>query len=306
MEIGEFNRDVRERCAAKFESALPPEELEQLYSLSAMESLLKSEAVPVADIDIFHSGHLMRLADVQKKSGKSSLDVVVEHFRRGSTIRIRDIDKCESHLKRFTAAVQRYFAAQSQVNLYLTPPGRNGFPPHFDITDVFIVQCAGRKEWKLYHQYTNKAELPGMETNWDPDLFQPSVFPDGVSLNPGDVLYLPRGVMHEAYCENRESLHLTVSLVPLTFAGLIAKALASVAEADIEFRRRVPWSVEGEDAGIEAIAGQARARILELADRIDVNALLEEERGLLQTKPHPVSSGALESAIASLVGKDPR
>ena len=40
--------------------------------------------------------------------------------------------------------------ARSQINLYLTPPFATGFPAHFDVTDVFIVQCSGAKSWTVF------------------------------------------------------------------------------------------------------------------------------------------------------------
>jgi hypothetical protein len=35
--------------------------------------------------------------------------------------------------------VERHFIGRCDGNIYLTPPGKPGFPPHFDITDVFVV-----------------------------------------------------------------------------------------------------------------------------------------------------------------------
>ena len=72
MEIHDFNREVRENRAARFEAALEPEQLDQLYNLSKIESLLKSEVVPSLPIDIFHDGHLMRLADLDTVHRTSS------------------------------------------------------------------------------------------------------------------------------------------------------------------------------------------------------------------------------------------
>jgi Cupin superfamily protein len=301
MQIQEFNREIREKRAAKFAAAIDLEQLNQLYSVSRIESLFNWEAAPILHVDVFDDGHLRRLVDLQRKSGKSYVAAIADNFRRGSTIRIRDVDKFDARLSHFVGEVRRYFTAQSQVNVYLTPPTKTGFPPHFDITDVFIVQCMGSKEWRIFDDYADKTELPLMETNWDPDRFRPREPTDAITLCPGDVLYLPRGVMHQAFCTERESLHLTVSIVPLTFADLIARALKSTAEADIDFRRRVPWSIEGEDGGFDELVIQVRERITKLADRIDVGALLGEERRSLQGEPEAGPSGELESAIASLI-----
>ena len=300
MDVERFNREIRERRAAKFEAAVDPEQLDQLYSLSRLEEMLTSETAPVLNVDIYDQGHLMRLVDVQKKSGKSCVGVVADHFRRGSTIRVRDVDKYDIRLNQFVSEVQRYFTAHSQINVYLTPPAKSGFPPHFDITDVFIVQCVGRKEWRIFDDYSNKTELPLPETNWDQERFKPAGGSEAISLSAGDVLYMPRGVMHQAFCTDRESMHLTISIVPLTFVDLIAKALRVTAETDIELRRRVPWSIESENAGIEDLTNQVRNRLMKLADQIDLNELLRTERSSFQRESEGGSPGELASAIASL------
>ena len=33
---------------------------------------------------------------------------------------------------------------------YLTPAGSQGFAPHYDDIEAFVLQLEGRKEWKLY------------------------------------------------------------------------------------------------------------------------------------------------------------
>ncbi len=300
MDAEIFNREIRERRAAKFEAAFDAEQLEQLYSLSRLDEMLRSETAPMLNVDIYHQESLMRLVDVQKKSGKSYAVVVADSFRRGSTIRVRDVDKYDVRLNQFVAEVQRYFTAQSQINVYLTPPARSGFPPHFDITDVFIVQCVGKKEWRIFKDYSNRTELPLKETDWDPERFRPSGDGHAISLSAGDVLYMPRGIMHQAFCTDRESMHLTVSIVPLTLLDLIGKALKAIAETDIELRQRVPWSIEGENVGLEDCANQVRNRLVKLANQIDVGAVLRSERSLLQKEPEGGSRGELASAIASL------
>jgi ribosomal protein L16 Arg81 hydroxylase len=260
-----------------------------------------SEAAPLLNVDIYDQGHLMRLVDVQKKSGKSYLAVVAENFRRGSTIRVRDVDKFDVRLNRFVAEVQRYFTARAQTNVYLTPPAKSGFPPHFDITDVFIVQCVGRKEWRIFEDYSHRMELPLPETDWDPDRFRTSGEGESIHLCAGDVLYVPRGVMHQAFCTDRESMHLTISIVPLTFVDLIVKVIKATAENDTELRRRVPWSVQqSEDDGWEELRSQLRKHIINLADQIDVDGLLRSERLFLQGG-YDRGAGELLSAINSLL-----
>lgn len=297
MELQAFDRDVREKRVAKFEGALGEEQLEQLYGLAKLEGLLKNEAIPMLSVDIFDGGQLRRLVDVQNKSGKTSLAVIAERLRKGATIRVRDADKFDAGLNHFVQEIRRRFTAQSQINVYLTPPSQMGFAAHFDTTDVFIVQCLGEKEWKIFQEYTNKTELPVMETVWDAERYRPCGAAENITLRPGDVLYLPRGAMHEAFCAERESMHLTISIAPLTFGDLIGKALRAAAESDIALRGRVPWSMEGGESGCGDVAAQVRELACRMAERIDVGALLEVERGALRGVGGASESRDLKAAL---------
>jgi len=302
MSIQAFNAEVREKRAARFENALKPEMLGDVFDFARLESLLASEAIPLAYVDVFDNGQLTRLVDMQRKSGKTGLAVVAARFSGGSTIRVRDIDKFDVRLGALVTEIQRYFAAQSQINLYLTPPGKTGFAPHFDITDVFILQCRGAKQWRLFEDYSNRIDLPLRDTNWDPDRFKPSFVPDPITLSAGDVLYLPRGVMHEAFCTERESMHLTISLMPLTVSDLIVRELQRVGADHIQFRQRVPWSVE-EDGGNanEQITSLVRSCLSELSKSLDIGTLLITERQALGGRTGPgEGANELTDALAAL------
>jgi Cupin superfamily protein len=301
MAIEEFNKDIRERRTTKFEAAIDLELLNELYSLPRLESLMRHETFLMPYIDVFDEAHLRRLVDMQRKSGKSAIEVVAENFRSGSTIRIRDVDKFDSRLNRFAGEIHRHFAAPAQINIYLTPPAKAGFPPHFDITDAFVVQCIGKKEWRIFYDYTNMSELPLTDTNWDPERYRPSVLYTALTLCAGDVLYLPRGAMHQAFCTERESMHLTISIAPLTFADLLAKAFKLAAEGDIELRKRIPWPTQDEDGGSTALAEEVRRRVVGLADQIDLGSLLRAECHSFRGGQEAASSGKLESAISSML-----
>lgn len=67
-----------------------------------------------------------------------------------------------------------------------------------------------------------------------------------VTLNSGDLLYLPRGTIHQANClENVHSLHITLSCHQLnTYGDLLLKLLPAALETaiaqSVEFRRGLP------------------------------------------------------------------
>ena len=142
---------------------------------------------------------------------------------------------------------------------------------------MFVVQCIGKKHWRIYDHYANQSELPLPDAGWEPERFAPASPPRDVELRAGDVLYLPRGVMHEAFCTDRESMHVTIGLAPLCFADLLHKAVAAAAASDVELRRRIPWFA-ADDAETERLAQQARDLLVGLATDSDLAGLLRHAR----------------------------
>lgn len=302
MTIQEFNADVREKRAERFERAMQPALLDDLFNIARLQSLFASEAIRLAYVDVFDSGQLTRLVDMQHKSGKTGLAVIAQRFRGGSTIRVRDLDRFDVRLGSFVEEIRRLFAAETQINLYLTPPAQTGFAPHFDITDVLILQCLGAKSWRVFDDYSNRVDLPLMETNWDPERFKPASAPNPIRMSAGDVLYLPRGVMHQAFCTERESMHLTISLTPLTMVDLLTRELHRIGSANVQFRRRVPWSLEDNcEEEASRITRIVRSCLSDFSEALDVRTLLESERRALGARKSDLgAANDLTDALSAL------
>src|SRR5262249_16825556 len=56
----------------------------------------------------------------------------------------------------------------------------------------------------------------------------------------GDLLYLPRGYIHEAFTAECSSLHVTVAVAVFRWTDLLGSALARVAAPDVRFRGAGP------------------------------------------------------------------
>jgi hypothetical protein len=277
MSPAQFDEQIRERRAAHFKGTLPPAVLDGLFSVARFERLLRANETLAAYLDVFDGKDLRQYVDL-RRPGQTHLDLVAEYLRRGATVRLRSAEAFDAELGALTKSLERQLGGRCSGNVYVTPPAKAGFPPHFDLTDVFVIQCAGKKHWRLYERYTNMTELPLGDTRWDAERCKPTSPPEDLYLNRGDVLYLPRGYMHEAFCEDRESMHLTISLASLTFADLLRNAVGCAAAADIELRRRIPWPAVDDAAATARLAEQAKALLLRLAADADLADVLRRER----------------------------
>lgn len=289
-----FNEEVRERRWAHYPGAFSQNDISSLfYTADRLEADVGASRIRPETIDVFANGQLVRLADLQHKTGRSHLEVLIEQLRHGSMVRVRDLQDASPSVEQTVRHVERLFMAKCQVNLYLAPRGGAGFPAHFDITDGFIVQCGGAKEWTIHDDYADQTSLPTADTPWEPDRYKPLSSGKSMSFQLGDVLYLPRGVMHAARCIDEYSLHLTISLESLTYADVLLSEIRRLAHDIPALRRRIPWSWGSRD---EDLTTALRDQMRTLADRVEAGPALQATRRTLG-RSQDIAAGALSQAL---------
>ncbi|KAG6977190.1 hypothetical protein JG688_00000620 [Phytophthora aleatoria] len=145
-------------------------------------------------------------------------------------------------LYELNAAFEEVFGGLAGASAYLTPANSQALAPHHDDVEVFVVQTQGRKKWKLYHPLV---ELAGEHSS---DLAEDQIGEPWMELvvEEGDVLYFPRGVVHQACTDEKEfSTHVTISVYQHnTWANFLEVALPRVIrqafDSDVSFRKGLP------------------------------------------------------------------
>ncbi|MGW6703901.1 cupin domain-containing protein [Streptomyces sp. NPDC054956] len=192
--------------------------------------------------------------------GQTITDVVdpekiYELFRAGATVTWCSLNQIVPELRDFTRVISERMAVRTDSVAFLTPTGKKGYPPHHDPVDLFIVQLEGTKHWKLWNP---PAERLGDNAQYTLEgLGEPEI---EVSLQPGDVLYLPYGTPHAAAAEGKASLHLSVMMRPRMWKDLLRQTVEELI-ADDEFNA-YPYigelrSSEAESGFTEKIAALA-------------------------------------------------
>jgi ribosomal protein L16 Arg81 hydroxylase len=147
------------------------------------------------------------------------------------------------------------------ANMYLTPQNGQGFRPHIDTHDVFILQLHGEKEW---HVDGNAGELPLARTRHNDVEVRPGY--QNLVLRPGDALYIPRGTPHEAMTSSSSSLHLTVGVHVYRWVDLLNEAVALLAEERLTFRQALPRALLDtplDQLRLSAIAAEVSAALID-------------------------------------------
>ena len=107
------------------------------------------------------------------------------------------------------------------------------------------MQISGAKAWRLYG---TPVETPFRGERFELGRHEAGEVTQEFTLNPGDCLYLPRGLMHDAENVGDEpSLHITVGLITKTWADLLLESISELALNSPDFRRSLPAGFAGRD-----------------------------------------------------------
>lgn len=95
-----------------------------------------------------------------------------------------------------------------------------------------------------------------------------------VEIKAGDLLYIPRGMVHNASAEDDSSIHITISPVVRHRADLL-KILIEKAENDADFRRLLPLGLSSKKEKNE-FAAETTKQLQELIAETDFAAMQNE------------------------------
>ena len=224
--------------------------------------------------------------------GSADPERVAAAFEDGATIVLQGLHLNWTPLAKFCRGLEVDLGYPAQANAYYTPRGSQGFAVHHDTHDVFVLQVAGEKHWRIYDPLF---ELPLKHQRYSKALGEHGPPTLELTLRAGDTLYLPRGWLHDALTSETDSLHVTVGINLHTWVDALRLALDEC-EDDVEFRRSVP-----EDGAM------ASDLVERLAARLDADDVARRARAKLVRSRRPILDGQMEEVreLGSLTAETP-
>ncbi len=207
-----------------------------LLSVTDLDTVLGTHSTAHPDISLVRGDGDVSRGEYTNNAGRIQPLDVASLFDDGATVIFRQLQERVPTLARLCVALGRRFSSRVQTNVYLTPPGAQGFAPHWDTHDVFVLQISGTKCWTIYD---TKVSLPLRGQRFERGTL-PGRISDEFELGPGSAIYVPRGLMHSARSTDQASLHITLGLTAFTWAEFLVESVNAAALEEESLRRNLP------------------------------------------------------------------
>ena len=275
----EFAATVWAQRASLSRAADLPRDFGDLFSLDAADDILSRQGLRTPFLRVAKDGTTLPSSRFTGAGGVGATiadqvsDTRLTHlFADGATVVLQALHRTHGPIVDLAQALGTDLGHPVQVNAYVTPPQSQGFSAHYDVHDVFVLQVAGRKRWRIHAPVL---PAPLRDQPWTAHraaveraaTAEPLI---DVVLEPGDALYLPRGFLHAATALGDVSAHLTFGIHVWTRRHLVERILAALADVE-ELRGTLPLGVDVTDP--DALAAElARTAELVAAHAGDVTA----------------------------------
>lgn len=288
-----------------------PEGFDDLFSTGAVDELITARGVRTPFIRMAHEGSVLAASAYTGSGGfgaeiadQVSSDKVLAEFAGGATIVLQGLHRLWPPIIGFTRTLIDDLGHPAQVNAYVTPSSSQGFDPHYDTHDVFVLQIAGEKHWRIHapvhvdplrsQPWTDHRAAVARAATHEPVI-------DAV-LRPGDALYLPRGWIHSATALGDTSVHLTVGMSAYTRADIV-EALVARAGDTAALRESLPLGIDLRDgAALAPIVEQTVRALIQTLQATDAArpAALLSSRFDAATRAEPLAPLATLDTVAAL------
>ena len=215
-----------------------------------------------------------------------NVDCIARAYGQGDTIVVNDLQWRWKPIALVCRSFEVIFNFVVNANLYLTPKGSQGLAPHFDTQNVFILQLQGSKHWRLYDS-SIKCPLDDVAQEVSRiDTGEPLL---SATLQAGDLLYIPRGMVHEAVTSDDSSMHLTIGVSVLCWKTLLESMLQLASEEEAQFRQALPIGFANRSDLLVSLHSRIEALLKRLQETVSVEGAVERlaERLMDTMQPLP-------------------
>jgi hypothetical protein len=210
-------------------------DMTHIWSGTSLKLVMDSQAVPPEQFCIRATSR--DGAPVLQPDAK----LVQAWIAKGASVVMNDVDSLTPGLASVSTVLEGAGLGKSQANVYISWRSHKAFRTHYDTHDVWAVQVEGEKDWNIWEGRADHP-IPHPAFRGQPQAQHDQArgkLRQVVRMQPGDLLYLPRGWYHDALAEAPASVHIAYGVhAPLGMD--LVNILAERVLYDPEFRRPLP------------------------------------------------------------------
>lgn len=215
---------------------------ESLFSFEKLKGILKDGNIQFED-DVNVCRYIDNEKELLNEPGVITPEQAEQLLNeKKATLQFNQPQRFSGELWNIMEKMETYFGNLVGANVYITPANAQGLAPHCDDVEIFALQLEGCKKWQIYKPMIE------LSRDYTQDLPQDVIGEPimEVELKVGDLLYLPRGYIHQAKTVGNEiSTHVTLSTYQTNTVGDFMKhattqAIEYAMEESVSFRRGLP------------------------------------------------------------------
>ena len=207
---------------------------------------------------LFDAGERLPVETYLDPSGRPRMRDLFRLFAEGKTINYY-IHYSDPKIASLCRDVETKLHFKTKPALFLTPREANGLGAHYDYVDIFVLQLWGKKTWRLFEPVFDSPIRDQDRLAIDKTRLGEPVLE--AELQCGDVLYLPRGYIHEPFTTDEPSLHLSLGITFFVWYDLLKEILERAVSGDALLRQPIPSELlkDPDSTGFDEVIGQALA-----------------------------------------------
>ncbi|MEM9680831.1 MAG: cupin domain-containing protein [Bacteroidota bacterium] len=255
-----------------------PEYYQQLFSIADVDRILDLNRPTGRSIRVVKNQEPLLSTKYENADGSLNLNQLYTAYAKGYTIVINEINRFWPSLKKTCQQISNLMSYHTVANMYLTPKNQKALLPHYDTHDVFAIQIYGKKHWRIYDSPVESPLLHSFQPVFKREQLKNM---KEVCLNAGDMMYMPRGVPHEAFTSDEPSLHITIGIYPSQWYDLIQGALQQLAFSDARLRKALPPGFLNSENWTPEFIKDMKRNFNELIDQAAKNVNIQQSIQLL-------------------------
>jgi ribosomal protein L16 Arg81 hydroxylase len=242
-----------------------PGKFEALFRPQDVDELLEIVCSDVRDIDVFVGAQLCPVTELP--GGRAQANELLMRLADGATVHLVNVQRYWLSINRLCQALSAELPGLHEADLWLSS-FRQGKPfLHYDPQDIYVLQLFGSKRWEVWSGEHIKYEPSGAGRELDRSKLGPPSFV--CEVQPGDLIYMPRGTPHAVSTITPHSIHIGVGSHPPTWGELLKTFTSTLQRQPGTLQGRLPDSLSRHGASPEDICIGLREVWPQLLQEVD-------------------------------------